>query len=69
MQDARTRILRGIELKDHPLWIGNAGIRRRVELPDVIVGQPKVDRTDVVGELLRFAGREDHAAHRPAEQP
>ena len=31
MQDLGTRILRGVELKDHPLWIWNTRIRRRVE--------------------------------------
>ena len=37
MQDPGTRILRGVELKDHPFWIWNPRIRRRIELPDVIV--------------------------------
>src|SRR5258707_7947829 len=37
MQDPGTRILRGVELKNHPFWIGNSRIRRRIESPDVIV--------------------------------
>src|SRR5207249_5844397 len=70
MQDPGARILRRVELKDHPLRIGNAGIRRRVELPNVLVRQSKVHGTDVVDELLRLPGRNDHAAdRRPTEQP
>jgi hypothetical protein len=42
MQDPGTRILRGVELKDHPLWIRNPRIRRIIELPNVIVGKLKV---------------------------
>ena len=36
-QDPGTRVLCGIELKNHPSWIWNTRIRRRVELPDIIV--------------------------------
>src|SRR5712691_6842042 len=59
MQNLRTRILRGVELKDHPPWIRNARIRGRVELPDIVVRQPKVHGADVVFELLGFAGGDD----------
>src|SRR5881409_127285 len=52
MQNLRTRVLRGVELKHHPFWIGNTRIRRRVELTDVSVREPNVDRADVVLELL-----------------
>src|SRR4029077_7610697 len=60
MQDPGTRILRGVELKDHPLWIW----------PDVIVQQPKSYGTDVVFELLGFPGSDNDAAHRwPTKHP
>jgi hypothetical protein len=50
-------------LKDHPPWIRNTRIRRRVELPDIIVRQPEVNGRDVVFELLSFSGcDDDHAA-------
>src|ERR1700680_2993925 len=70
MQDLGTRILRGVELKDHPLWIRNTRIRRRVQLPDIVVGQPKVYGTDVVFQLLCFPGSDDHAADGwPTQKP
>src|ERR1700730_1857105 len=70
MQDLGTRILRGVELKNHPFWIWNPRIRRCVELPDVVVRQPKVYGADVVFELLGFPGGDDDAAHRwPTEHP
>src|SRR4029077_16227478 len=66
----RTRVLRGVELKHHPLWIGNTRIRGRVELPDVIVRGPKGDGADVVLEWLGRRGSDDHAAHGgPTEYP
>src|SRR5713226_2074149 len=70
MQDLGTRILRGVELKDHPFWIWSPQIRRRVELPDVVIRQPKVFGEDVVFELLGFPGSDDDAAHRwPTKHP
>jgi len=70
MQDLGTRILRSIELKDHPLWIWNTRIRSRVEFPDIIVREPKVNRTDVVLELICFPGSDDYAANsRTTEHP
>ena len=64
MQDPGTRILRGVELKDHPLWIRNARIRGGVQLSDIVVRKPEVHGTDVVFELLCFPGSDDHAADR-----
>src|SRR5215210_7987989 len=70
MQNLRTRVLRGIELKDHPLWIRNSRIRGRIELPDVIAREREVDGADVVLELLEFPGSDDHAADSgPTEYP
>ena len=37
IQNLRTRVFGGVELKDHPLRIRNARIRRSVQEPDVIV--------------------------------
>src|ERR1700680_4442996 len=70
MQDLGTRILRGVELKNHPFWIRNPRVRRRVELPDVVVRQTKVCGADVVFELFGFPGSDNDAAHRwPTEHP
>src|SRR5208283_1893206 len=62
IQRFRTRIFRGVELKDHPLWIRNAGIRCRVQKPDFLVREPKVYGTDVIFQLLRLPGGDDHTA-------
>jgi hypothetical protein len=35
VQDLRARILGGVELKNHPLWIRNPRIRRRVQQPGI----------------------------------
>src|ERR1019366_5049650 len=70
IQGLRTRVFRGIELKDHPLRIRNARIRRRVEKPDFFVREPKVYGTDVIFQLLSLPGSDDHAANgRPAQHP
>ena len=63
MQDLRTRVFRGVELKDHPLRIRNARIRYRVEESDVVLRELKVYGTNVVLELLGLAGCDDHAAN------
>jgi hypothetical protein len=57
IQDLRTRVFRGVELKDHPLRIRNARIRRRVQKPDVFVRELKVYGTDVIFQLLRPSGQ------------
>src|ERR1019366_1674014 len=70
MQGLRTRVFRGVELKDHPLWIRNARVRGSVQEPDVVVRKLKVHGTNVVFQLLDFAGSDDHAAdRRPSEHP
>ena len=57
IQSFRTRVFRGVELKDHPLRIRNARIGRRVQKPDVFVREPKVYRTDVIFQLLEPSGQ------------
>ncbi len=37
MQNFRTWVFRSIKLKDHPLWVRNSGIRRRVQELDFVV--------------------------------
>src|ERR1700720_801074 len=62
IQSLRTRVFRGVELKDHPLRIRNARIGRRVQKPDFFVRESQVYRTDVIFQLLGFPGSDDHAA-------
>jgi hypothetical protein len=52
IQDLRTRIFRGIELKDHPLRIWNARIRNCVQKLDFFVRESQIYRTDVILQLL-----------------
>src|ERR1700692_2844826 len=52
IQSFRTRVFRGVELKDHPLRIRNTGIRCCVQKPDFFVRESQVYRTDVILELL-----------------
>src|SRR3984957_20982589 len=70
IQGLRARVFRGVELEDHPLRIRNARIRRRVQEPDVVVGELKVHGTDVVLQLLGLTSSHDHAAdRRPPQEP
>src|ERR1700691_4597743 len=70
MQALRTRVFRSVELKDHPLRIRNARIRRRVEESGVVLRELKFYGTDVVLQLLGLAGCDDHAANgRPSQHP
>jgi len=48
IQSFRTRVFRGVELKDHPLRIRNARIGRGVQKPDFFVREPKVYGADVI---------------------
>src|ERR1700687_763016 len=68
IQRLLTRVFRGIELKDHPLRIRNARIRRRVQKPDFVVRKPKVYGTDVIFQLFSFPRSDDHTADgRPSQ--
>src|ERR1700694_2948124 len=70
IQGLRTRVFRGVELKNHPLRIWNARIRRRVQKPDFFVREPKVYGTDVILQLLSLPGSDDHTADgRPSQHP
>jgi len=60
IQNLRARVFRGVELKDHPLRIRNARIRRRVQELDVVVREPKVYGSDVILQLLGLAGSDGH---------
>src|ERR1700686_1400578 len=62
MQNLRSRIFRGVKLKDHPLGIGNSRIGHRVQELTVFVRKPKIYSTDVIFQLLDLATRDDHAA-------
>src|SRR5450631_1106226 len=68
MQDLRTRVFRGVELKDHPLRIRNTRIRRRVQELDFVVREPEVYRADVILQLLGLPGSDDHAGDRRTPQ-
>src|ERR1700692_4881178 len=70
IQSFRTRVFRGVELKDHPLRIRNARIGRRVQKSDFFVREPKVYGTDVIFQLLNLPGSDDHTADgRPSQHP
>src|SRR5882762_6485593 len=70
IQNLRTRVFRGVELKDHPLGIWNPRIRCRVQESDFIFQEPKVYRTDVIFQLLGLPASDDHTADgRPSQHP
>src|SRR6267143_1016839 len=70
IQNLRTRVFRGVELKDHPLGIWNARIRCRVQETDFVVQEPKVYCTDVIFQLLGLSSSDDHTADgRPSQHP
>src|SRR5580704_4305927 len=70
MEGLRTRVLRGVELKNHPLRVRNARIGRRVQKPHIFVRKLKLNRADVIFQLLRLSRSDDHAAdRRPLQHP
>src|SRR5260370_42198555 len=48
MEHFGTWVFRGVELKDHPLRIGNTWVRRRVEQPHIVGRELKVHGAEVV---------------------
>src|SRR5258706_16088763 len=70
IQDLGTWIFRRVELKDHPLRIRNARIRCGIQEPDFFVREPKVYGTDVIFQLCRRTGSDDHTTDgRPSQHP
>jgi len=53
IKDLRARVFRGVELKHHPLRIGNTRIRRRVQELDFVIRELKVHGADVISQLQR----------------